>query len=233
MTKTVSLCITSFNRFNLLKQTLGSFLKLNTYPIEKIFIIEDSTNPQMKTSILNTYGNTVELIYNDQNIGQAKSIDKMYSQVQTDYIFHSEEDYFYDGNANFIEQSIDILEERKDVHQIWCRDINNFDITHHSAALDQFESDTLTTISGTEYRMVKSPYNGWCGFSWNPGLRRLSDYKNMFPNGYAVHVEPGLEHSGVHTECNCNKHAMSQGYRAAILINGACINMGVCCGTYK
>jgi len=229
----VTVCITSFNRFDLLKQTIDSFNKLNTYFIKRIIIIEDSVNLEMKNKISQEYGTKIDLIFNDQNIGQALSIDKMYQTVDTEYIFHSEDDYIYSGNANFIKDSIDILEERKDVHQIWIRHINDYAINNININ-SVLEQEELLTVNNIKYRMIKSPHGGgWCGFSWNPGLRRTDDYNKMFPNGYGEFIIPEYKHSGVHIESFCNNNAMKRGYRAALLINGACNNLGTRNSTYK
>lgn len=40
----VTLVITSCNRFDLLKKTIESFSRNNTYPIREVIIIEDSGN---------------------------------------------------------------------------------------------------------------------------------------------------------------------------------------------
>lgn len=230
--KKVTVCITSYNRFELLKQTINSFLSLNTYPVSKIVVIEDSANIAMQNNIKKEFVDKIDLIFNDVNLGQIKSIDKMYSTVDTEYIFHSEDDYLYKGNANFIQDSIDILEDRKDVNQVWLRHLDNYVVSHGAAGVDQFEPETLETPNGIKYRMLKLPHCGnWCGFSFNPGLRRLADYKNLFPNGYQEHMNPG--EPGVLSEFNCNAHAMKNGYRAALLVNGACLNMGQHVSTYK
>ena len=230
--KTVTVCVTSYNRFDLLKQTVDSFLKLNTYTISRFIIIEDSAKPQMNEKVIKEYGSTLDVIINETNIGQIKSIDKAYKTINTDYIFHIEDDYLFKGNPDFIKDSMEILEERQDVNQIWLRHLDNYIVSHGPAGIHQFELDVLNTTSGIKYRMLKLPHCGnWCGFSFNPGLRRLSDYNRLFPNGYAFHMKPG--EPGVLSEFNCNAHAMANGYRAALLLNGACLNMGQHVSTYR
>lgn len=234
--KKATLCITSFDRFDLLQQTIDSFINLNAHPslIERIIITEDSTKLEMKEKILKKYGSIVELIFNDKRIGQSFSIDKMYKTVTSEYIFHSEDDYLYVGNPNFVKESIDLLEEKQDIHQVWVRHLNNFYVSHGNDGNSQFENEILQLQNGIKYKMLKQSHcRGWCGFSWNPGLRRTIDYRNMFPNGYSTFADPNHMISGVETEFYCNSSAKRQGYRAALLINGACNNMGVGRATYK
>ena len=121
------------------------------------------------------------------------------------------------------------MEERKDIHQIWLRHmddcIKNFRSSFSNLSL---EPNILKTLSSVEYRMVKSPHGGnWCGFSWNPGLRRTSDYNRLFPAGYSYyHLQ------GEYAEYLCDHYAGSQGYRAAYLINSACNHIGFYTSTY-
>lgn len=228
--KTVTVCITSFNRFDLLKDTIDSFRKLNQYPITRFVVIEDSQNKDMHKKLKETYNDgSIDFIFNEENLGQIKSIDKMYATVDTDYIFHSEDDYQYIGNPNFIQDSMDILEEREDLNQVWLRHLANYVVSHGENGLKRFEPEVLKTASGVPYRMVKNN-GGWCGFSFNPGLRRLSDYKRLYPNGYAIYIQEG---HGVLSEFACSKHAAKNGYKAALLVNGACHNMGQYVSTYK
>ncbi len=215
----ITVCITSFNRFDLLKQTINSFNQLNTHPIEKIIVIEDSTKTEMKNKILQEYGDTITLIFNEQRIGQAPSLDKIYKTVKTQYIFHTEDDYLYSGNPNFISQSIEILQERPDVHQIWIKHFSDFtDLLH-------YEPLKLYTSTGIAYGMLK--VKGWCGFSWYPGLRRTSDYHHMFSEGFGKFITPEYLTSGVQTEAQCNEHARPQGYRGAYLFDTACSHKGI------
>lgn len=223
MNHLITVCLTSCNRFNLLQITLDSFFKTNTYPIAKFIINEDSGNLEMKEKILSHYGDKVELIFNPNNLGLYKSIDNMYAQVTTEYIFHCEDDWQFYSNGNFIKNSIDILEERKDIHQVWLRPI--------SSLSEWIEPNVHSTTSGCQYKLVKSPHCGdWCGFSHNPGLRRKSDYIKMFPNGYSEFIVPNK--SIVFTEHNCNLVAAKHNYRAAILLQDACNHIGHGQSTY-
>lgn len=222
--KKITVCITSFNRFDLLKQTIDSFRNLNSFPVERFIVIEDSTVSEMKDKILQEYGSTIDLIFNDQRIGQAPSLDKMYKTVNTQYIFHTEDDYLYSGNPNFLKESFDLLEENIGINQVWIKHFSDF----VGDSQNQFEDQVLTTSGGIKYKMLKQNFSGWCGFSWFPGLRRTEDYNKMFPNGYGQFITPQYLISGVQTEGQCNTHAQAQGYRAAYLFNGtACNHKGI------
>lgn len=217
----VTVIISSCGRFDLLEKTLDSFLSWNSYPLKKILISEDSGKLDMKNKILSKYGNTVELIFNETNLGLLKSLDNLYSKVDTKYVFQIEDDWKFSNHKNFIQESKNVLEERKDIHQVWIRiGIPN----------DWIENKLEQTSNNTLYKMVKQDHCGglWCGFSFNPSLKRLEDYKNMFQNGYNVHATG----STVQSEYACNLHVRSLGYRAAQLENKVCLHIGDGRSTY-
>lgn len=214
--KEVTVCITSCGRWNLLQATLDSFLKLNKYPIAKYLLHEDSGDIKIFEKIKEKYP-FIECIRSESNVGLLKSIDNLYALVETPYIFHLEDDWYFEGNPNFIEQSLEVL-ENPNIHQVWIR--------------QGIPEDWLERQVVSGYRMVKQSHFGdWCGFSFNPGLRRLSDYKQMFPNGYDVLNTHGV--NSVLNEHECNQVASAQGYRAAILNNRVCRHLGEGKSTYK
>jgi hypothetical protein len=216
--KRVTVCLASCNRFDLLEKTLDTFFGLNTYPIERFIITEDSTISEMKNKILSKYSDKIEFIFNETNLGPFVTFDNMYKSITTPFIFHCEDDWSFAGNANFMQHSMDILEENSNIHQIWIRkDID----------WNWVETEVHSTKSNVNFRMMKNPHLGtWCGFSGNPGLRRKIDYDRIFPNGYAHFVTPKTW--GGEIELRCNNHAASQGYRAATLLepNTVCSHLG-------
>ena len=118
--KKVTVVLTSCNRVELLDKTIESFHKHNTYPIEEFIIIEDSTDIKAIKHIKNNYSDYT-LIFNEENLGTFKSIDKAYSQVNTPYIFHLEDDWKF-VREGFIEDSMKILEHNNPkVINVWIR----------------------------------------------------------------------------------------------------------------
>ena len=212
----ITVCVTSCNRWELLEQTLDSFLKLNTYPIKRYLLDEDSDNADIVNKIKDKYP-MFEVFGSGYNVGLLKSIDNLYSLVETDYIFHLEDDWNFESNPNFIQESLSIL-ENKDIHQVWIRQ----DIPNNWLEKEDF---------GT-YKMVKDCHFGdWCGFSFNPSLKRTNDYQWMFPNGYNFYNTHGT--NSALNEHECNQIAASYGYRAAILNNRVCKHLGEGKSTYK
>lgn len=199
---TVSVVLTSCGRPVELQQTLDSFFKHNTYPISKFIIVEDSGKPDLFT-FLEKY--PVEVIFNPENIGQVKSIINAYSQVDTPYVFHCEDDWkFY--RSGFIEQSLEILESDSKILQVWIRSTQ--DTNGHP-----MEQGFKRTPSGLRYRMlILNHMKRWHGFSFNPGLRRMADY---VPYNKITSFE-GKGNSGAEQEIG--EYYYKKGFRAAIII---------------
>ena len=175
--KKITAVFTSCGRFDLLSKTLSSFLKYNDYPIEKYVVIDNSTLPNAEMELKALFhGLNTKIIINSENIGQVSSIDKAYSEVDTEYIFHCEDDWeFFD--YGFIQKSIDVLEHDKNLVNINLR--IRFDGERGSM---HPVGDKKHTINKTTYHEYIPNYLGaWHGFSWNPGLRRLSDYNLIKP----------------------------------------------------
>jgi hypothetical protein len=187
----VTVVITSCNRPNLLNTTLTTFFKYNTYKqIKKVIIVEDSgINGCIDECVILIPGNIEhQIIYNTVNIGQIKSIDIAYSYVQTEYIFHCEDDWeFYDHG--FIEKSLDILKSNDKIFTVWLREYKNCRVTSNGHPIDM-------TVCNNNYRKLisfKERTNTWNGFTFNPGLRRTSDCYLLMP--YSKFIGS--------TECNC------------------------------
>jgi hypothetical protein len=170
----ITMVVTSCNRPIELYKTLESFFKYNTHPIQKIIIIDDSGIKTCIDNCIDLIPSNIEkkIIYNDTNIGQIKSIDIAYSFVETEYIFHCEDDWeFYD--YGFIEKSLEILQDNDRICCVWLREYRNGILCNNGHPI-------IMDIINDKYRFVDDNYlNQWMGFSFNPGLRKLSDYNSI------------------------------------------------------
>jgi len=174
MKSDVTVVLTSCNRPDLLEKTLDSFFEMNTYPLERFIIIDDSMSFGCNDFVKTKYDFPIELIYNDPKLFQIRSIDAAYRLVETPYIFHMEEDWQF-IKPGFIETSKPVLEADENILQVWLRGLDDHTANHP-------HEDGVYEIDGN--KMVLLSYNGmWNGFSFNPGLKRLSDWKAL-PNGY-------------------------------------------------
>lgn len=172
----VTVVLTSCGRFPLLAATLSSFNAFNSYPIKKIIITEDTGNADIFNYIPESWSDHCEVILNNPKLGQIKSIDLAYSKVDTEYIFHCEDDWvFY--RKGFIEDSIAILENNPAILQVWLRDFKT-DIEKHYPIHSLSHHQSIDHIG---FSKLESTDNRWKGFSFNPGLRRTKDYLEIAP----------------------------------------------------
>ena len=165
-------CVAVGGRLTLLEETIESFLSSNTYPIDRYILIDDSGDTQVHKRLVALFGDVFDVMVNVQaRTGMTFSIDAAYSLVDSDYIFHCQDDWLFHTRGNFVGQSIDILTHRPDIMVVWCRDHDD-----HQLPLGEEEQ----TPTGVPFRLVL-PLTQWKGFTFNPGLRRVSDYRVMAP----------------------------------------------------
>lgn len=216
----ITAIFTSCGRFDLLEKTLISFYKYNDVPLERCIIIDNSALPTVEQSITELVDrnnfDSVYMLINEKNIGQVASIDTAYSFVETDYIFHCEDDWeFFD--TGFMQKSLDVLTDRPNVINVNLR--VRFDGERGSM---HPITEPYTTKNGTVYHEYIVGYLGaWHGFSWNPGLRRKSDYDKIKP--YKQHGE----------ESSVGQLYKDMGYVSACLENSYCKHIGINRPTFK
>lgn len=182
----ITVILTSCRRAALLERTIDSFLRFNTSPITRFVVIEDSDDPSVPSLISTKYKGQIELIVNNPRLGQIKSIDLAYSTVDTEYIFHCEDDWEF-FRAGFIEDSISVLSMNSSIHQVQLRDL--WDNNGHPP-----ERSRYITRDGVCFRLLSTGYRTregttWHGFSFNPGLRRTADYTAIGPYTNIGHEE--------------------------------------------
>ena len=192
----VTFTITSCNRLDLLKQTIDSFSVHNTYPIDEWIMSDDSGDSIIANQLDFLYGDRFTILHNNPKIGLSKSLDNMFNRSSNEYIFHCEDDWLFE-KGEFIKESLSKLQDTS-IHQVWIR--------HKNQTPHEYEQDGA----------VKIYDNRWKGFTWNPGLRRKSDYVKMFPNGFQ---EFG-------SEIECSIHANLFNYKAVSIVETVCTHIG-------
>ncbi|WP_288349915.1 glycosyltransferase [uncultured Thalassospira sp.] len=167
----ITFFLTSCGRLDLLEQTLDSFFKYNTYPIKRFVITEDSCDAAVYEEIRSKYGDRFDILCNEQKKGQIKTIVDGYKTIDTEFVFHCEDDWeFY--RPGFIEDSIKVLDAEPTILQTWHR--SEEDINSSRPKFDLYDH---RTVDGVGYRRVKVEDGWeWGYFSFNPGLKRMSDY---------------------------------------------------------
>lgn len=179
----VSLVITSCARFDLLSKTLASFYNWNNYPLSQVIVCEDSPYADKTRRLLDLYDwqCPVCLLDNKHRIGQLASIDKAYQANTSDYVFHCEDDWIF-SRSNFIQESIDILEQNLNVFSVWLRKRN--ELGHHLFSNERYVNSSGKDIGVRVVREI-------CSF--NPSLRRAADFRKYLPlEQYSHAMELGI-----------------------------------------
>jgi GT2 family glycosyltransferase len=210
----ITFTITSCNRIDLLEKTLNSFTSINNYEIDEFIMSDDSGNEEISNHLKSKYGDKFKIISNNPRVGLSRSIDNLFSNAKNEFIFHCEDDWMFDSNPNLISESLSILTENPDIHQVSVR--HDHCNPHKPVGEKQYTSTSVEYwILSQEFRSM--PTQMWNGYSWNPGLRRKSDYLKMFPNGVSEFGD----------EYDCADYTRNFNYKSAILVNTSCYHLGV------
>ncbi len=176
MIEPYTVTLTSCGRFDLLTRTLASLIPCLEGSVEKIIIAEDSGDSSVHDVIKKFIGLGVEIeaIVNLPKLGQIGAIDHLYSRVNTEWIFHCEDDWEFITNG-FIAESFAILKEFDSCSMVSLRGPNSF------AMANSFLPENVTE-DGIGY-CVADTLSGWkfAGLQFNPGLRRMRDYRIVGP----------------------------------------------------
>lgn len=212
----VTIVITSCNRAGLLEKTLESFVNMNTYPIKVTYLIDDSGVIGCNDSVVAKYKDalTIVSIYNQVNLGQVASIDKVYSYVRTKWIFHCEEDWQF-LKPGFIEKSMAVFNENPDekIYTVWLRP--HACTSTHPIVRDNYNRGYYMMQKDFSY-IDKGVKYTWGGITFNPGLRKTADCLLVHPYSLCCEksVHSDKEYVGEYT---INKTYMNLGFYAMIL----------------
>lgn len=174
----ISICLTSCGRWDLLEKTISSLVSYWDGKPPAAFFIHDDSGEQNQTLmkeldrfLMRHWQIMADWTFSNRK-GQPHAIDMTYMLVQTPYIFHCEDDWeFY--NSGFIADSRSVLEIEPKCASVWIRHPN--DRNQHTVL-----PGVKLTKKGVRYQQMATRHKGnWHGMTWNPGLRRLSDYLAM------------------------------------------------------
>ncbi len=187
-----TVAVTSCDRFDLLQRTLDSLLPRLDGDIRGIIIIDDSGRLGARDSLIdvvrpyvrnlkdrdfiangNFLGKGIEIIVNNPPLGHIQSIDRLYAHINTEYIFHCEDDWEFYG-CKFIEKSFALLSYFSRYSMVNLQDPNK----SRDGRWSPVEMEHL----GIFYRVMNENVPARIkGLQFNPGLRRKSDYQIVGP----------------------------------------------------
>lgn len=191
-----TVCLTACNRPDLLAITLETFFEFADIQPTEFMIYEDSSlrcNEKLKTRYPE-----ITWMEGPERYGQIVALDIMFSQVQTEYIFHCEDDWRF-LKTGFIMKSINILEGIKYIYQVRLRQ------------LDKENSHPISWQNG--FGILKGEPL-WGGLNFNPSLKRKSDYDLI--GSFGAHTEFN-RWKPWKSEADISKLYSKKGFKAAIL----------------
>tara|TARA_S200002703_G_scaffold53802_1_gene46501 strand:- start:359 stop:1009 length:651 start_codon:yes stop_codon:yes gene_type:complete len=183
----ITAVLTSCGRLDLLERTIKSLSQDFWDLIPVKILTEDSADPEIfeKVKQENENGYLVgwTLLLNDEKLGQAASIDRAYSLVETEYVFHLEDDWYFSGD-DFIDRSLPILEKYDNVLQVTFREGEP-----HQSGDEIYEDKTKSA-----FKVWIPGWKGYPGFTYNPNIFRFSAYKKVKPISGKSEGEVGFQY---------------------------------------
>jgi hypothetical protein len=206
----ITVVITSCGRQDLLERTLDSFFEYNTHPIRAFIVMEDGEAEKNRLLAAKYRQYDFRWLSTGKRIGQIPAVDAAYENVDTEFLFHCEDDWEFTA-PGFMEKSLAVLEANPCILQVWIRslhDTNNHPVT-----------DYLLFAGDVPYRLLQpghhtEKWGTWHGFSFNPGLRRRRDYLAI---GSFGSFDPDRRKRSYEIEREVSAFYLERGRLAAIL----------------
>lgn len=165
----ITLFLTACGRPDLLKITLESFVKYNTYPIKECIIVEDSGILGINDFAKDILPFPCLILYNERRIGQMASMERAVPHIKTEWVFHCEEDWEF-LDYGFIELSLKILKKNENILMVLLRSYQEYRERYRMTIVETSDQDYNLLFEG-----------GQLVFSFNPGLRRKNIYNILYP----------------------------------------------------
>ena len=165
----LTVVLTSCGRFDLLEETVASFLL--HFDTDRILIADDAGDDAAAAS----FGAKVpqaEVRVNAPKLGQMRSIDALYASVQTPYVVHLEDDWKFIGGVD-LDKVVRFLEARPDISVVCIG--YRFDERFAGSA-------RKTTIDGIDYWVWDlDAHPKWFSYSFNPSVGRIALWREIGP----------------------------------------------------
>jgi Glycosyl transferase family 2 len=195
--------LTSCGRFDLLKDTVASFLE--HFDAEKIIIAEDSEKTEEAAAFAQAFP-CVEMRVNVPKLGQMRSIDALYATITTPYVVHLEDDWGFTRSLD-LASVIAFLEMRPDISVV-CIARRVYDPRFAKSA-------RKTRAGGIDYLVWDlDAHPKWFSYSFNPSVARMALWREIGP--FAPFV----------TEEDLSLYCKSKGMRIALVDPGIADHIG-------
>ena len=163
--------LTSCGRFDLLRRTVESFLRFADVRPLQFIIVEDSGDDKVRDALAGL-DFPFEFVINRPRLGQAAAIDAGYARVKTPLVFHCEDDWLF-FRGGFIRESLVVLQQFPKASAVYLRG--------RDERRELYESPYEEIEGVMFFRSRPESHELFFGYGYNPGLRRLSDYRRFAP----------------------------------------------------
>ena len=174
--------LTSCGRFDLLRRSVESLLRFADVRPMQFIVVEDSGDEKVR-EVLAEFDYPFEIIirepgivpnapYGQGHARQAAAIDAGYARVKTPLVFHMQDDWLF-FRTEFIRESAVVLRKFPKVSYVALR--GRRDIEGYPNLPYQEEDGVMFYI--IDPKIVRTHF----GIGYNPGLRRMSDYRRIAP----------------------------------------------------
>jgi len=162
--------LTSCGRFDLLKETVASFLE--HFDAKKLIIAEDSERAEDAAQFAKVFP-LVEMRVNAPKLGQMRSIDALYATISTPYVVHLEDDWGFTRSLD-LNKVVSFLEARPDITVV-C-------IAHRVYDPRFAKGARRTSHEGIDYLVWDlDVHPKWFSYSFNPSVARMSLWREIGP----------------------------------------------------
>jgi hypothetical protein len=198
----LTVVLTSCGRFDLLEETVASFLE--HFDTDRIVIADDAGDTGAAARFDSKFPQA-EMRVNAPKLGQMRSIDALYASVQTPYVVHLEDDWRFLGGVD-LDKVVRFLEVRPDVSVVCIG--YRFD--------ERFkQSARKTTQDGIDYWVWDlDAHPKWFSYSFNPSVGRLALWREIGP------------YARFKTEEDLSQFVKARGTRIAMLIPSVAEHIG-------
>jgi glycosyl transferase family 2 len=198
----LTVVLTSCGRFDLLEETVASFLE--HFDADRIVIADDAGDVGAAARFGSKIPQT-EMRVNAPKLGQMRSIDALYASVQTPYVVHLEDDWRFLGGVD-LDKVVRFLEARPDISVVCIGYRFDERFRHHARK---------TTQDGIDYWVWDlDAHPKWFSYSFNPSVGRLALWRDIGP------------YARFNTEEGLSQFAKGRGLRIAMVIPSVAEHIG-------
>lgn len=179
LTAPFTVVLTSCRRFHLLERTVGSLLATLDERPAAFIVIEDSGDRQVLDVLVpfeDALGRPFTVILNERQLGQMRSIDRAYAQVETPLLFHCEDDWEF-VRTGYLTESRRLLASLPQVSMVGLRDRSDLNPRVRHTVVSYLKDDHGEPLGYMPLDPRAHPE--YFSYSFNPGLRRMSDLEDV------------------------------------------------------